>query len=199
MSSYLSSSMVLLLLVFLIPFIFLLLMKQNARGKWLPSGPRRLPLIGNLHHLYDDLTHSVLQHLSSQYGPNMFMQLGSRPTLVISSAEMATEVLKTHDLVFQVRKIVILELLGPKRVPMFQSVMHLLLLNIQELLKESMVLLGGLYVSDFLPRISWINKFSGLEQRDMFLAGTDTTSAVLVWTMAELMRNPLVLKKHKMR
>lgn len=201
-----------------------------------------LAIIGNLHHLYDGLPHCVLQHLSSQYGPLlMFLQLGSRPTLVVSSAEMAMEVFKTHDLIFsgrpalhvakklsyecvnlsfapygeywrEVRKIVILELLSPKRVQMFQSVRdeevglmidsiahnsnkglvnlseetvslannvlcrcafgkkydgegEIGMSRIHELLKESMVLLGGLYTSDFLPWIGWINKLSGLEQR----------------------------------
>ncbi|PRQ44856.1 putative (+)-menthofuran synthase [Rosa chinensis] len=115
---------------------------------------------------------------------------------------MAREVLKTHDLFFsgrpalyvakklsygcvnlsfapfgeywrEVRKFVILELLGPKKVQMFQSVRdeeydgegEIGMSRSHELLKESVVLLGGLYVSDFLPWISWINKFSGLEQR----------------------------------
>lgn len=38
-------------------------------------------------------------------------------------------------------------------------------------------------------------KKSEIFLQDMFIAGTDTTSAVLVWTMTELIRNPLVLKK----
>ncbi|KAL6177547.1 hypothetical protein ACLB2K_049073 [Fragaria x ananassa] len=106
MSSYLSLSMVLLLIIFLISFTFLFLMKQrkqNAQAKRLPPGPRRLPLIGNLHHLSDDLPHCALEQLSSQYGPLMFLQLGSRSTLVVSSAEMAREVFKTHDLIFSSR------------------------------------------------------------------------------------------------
>lgn len=81
----------------------------------------------------------------------MFLQLGSIPTLVISSADIAREIIKTHNLVFssrsvlyaakmirynfsdvafapygeywrEVKKIVILELFSAKRVQSFQAV-----------------------------------------------------------------------------
>ena len=80
----------------------------------------------------------------------MFLQLGSVPTLVVSSADMAKEIFKTHDITFsgrpalyaakrlsygcksvsfapygdhwrEIRKVMILELLGPKRVQSFQA------------------------------------------------------------------------------
>jgi cytochrome P450 len=138
---------------FLIPILFLLMIKQRKKlvqAKRLPPGPSKLPLIGNLHQLRD-LTHRSLQHLSDKHGPLMFLQLGSIPTLIISSADMAREIFKAHDLVFsgrpilsaakrltynlssvsfapygeywrEVRKIVILELLSAKRVQTFQAV-----------------------------------------------------------------------------
>ena len=40
------------------------------------------------------------------------------------------------------------------------------------------------------PRTDSKNRF-----QDMFVAGTDTSSASLVWTMAELIRNPSVMRK----
>ncbi|XP_068304975.1 cytochrome P450 71A9-like [Pyrus communis] len=323
----------LLLFVFLIPFIFLLLVKHRkksiaSQARRLPPGPRRLPLIGNLHKLSNGgLLHHSLERLAAKYGDLMFLQLGSVSTLVVSSSHKAKEIFKTHDLVFsgrpalytskklsydcadliispygeywrEVRKIVILELLSAKRVQMFQSVrdeevrlmlesiahskgpvniseLTLFLANnvlcrsafgksmmmdeiaksrIPELLEETRALLGRFCASDFLPWISWLNNFNGLDQKlekcfkgldnlydrvieehldpkrlktehedlvdvllrvqndpnqtialsndqikgvltDMFIAGTDTSTATLVWTMTELIRNPRILRK----
>ncbi|KAL4567436.1 hypothetical protein LXL04_023020 [Taraxacum kok-saghyz] len=64
----------------------------------IPPGPRRLPLIGTLHRLIGkDGVHQTLRNLSETYGPAMLLHFGAQPVLVISSTEMAAEVLKTHD------------------------------------------------------------------------------------------------------
>ena len=140
--------------VFLTLLFTLSLVKQlrkptAEKRRLLPPGPRKLPFIGNLHQL-GTLPHQSLQYLSNKHGPLMFLQLGSIPTLVVSSAEMAREIFKNHDSVFsgrpslyaanrlgygstvsfapygeywrEMRKIMILELLSPKRVQSFQAV-----------------------------------------------------------------------------
>uniref|UniRef100_A0A7N2MP31 Cytochrome P450 71A1 n=1 Tax=Quercus lobata TaxID=97700 RepID=A0A7N2MP31_QUELO len=259
--------------------------KKLVQSKKLPPGPSKLPLIGNLHQLRG-LPHRSLQHLSDEHGPLMFMKLGSIPTLVVSSADIAREIFKTHDLVFsgrpvlyaakklsynlsavsfapygeywrEVRKIVILELLSAKRVQSFQAVrdeeVALMLDSIA--VSSGPDLLGGLCIADFFPWMGWwLSKFNGLETRleknfreldeiydkvieehldprrpepehenlvdvllrvqkdsnqaialssdhikgvltDMFIAGTDTSSTILVWIMAELIRNPSVMQR----
>ena len=67
-----------------------------------PPSPTRLPLIGNLHQL-GTLPHRSFANLSKKQGPLVLLHLGQVPTLVVSSAEMAKEVLKTHDTVFSSR------------------------------------------------------------------------------------------------
>ncbi|PIA24759.1 hypothetical protein AQUCO_35900001v1 [Aquilegia coerulea] len=90
----------------------LLLKKRNNQGNTPcnPPSPPKLPIIGNLHQL-GSLPHRSLQKLSNKYGPIMLMQFGSKPTLIISSADTAREVLKTQDLNFCTRA----SLVGPKR------------------------------------------------------------------------------------
>ncbi|KAI3870349.1 hypothetical protein MKW92_000983, partial [Papaver armeniacum] len=125
--------------------------QRNGIRPRLPPGPRRLPLIGNLHQLGNDLPHISIQKLSNEYGPLMFLKLGSIPTLVVSSADMAKEILTIHDRVFsnrpmfyapaklsynfsditfsrygdywrEVKKIAVLELLSAKKVLSYRAV-----------------------------------------------------------------------------
>ncbi|XP_047974156.1 cytochrome P450 71D10-like [Salvia hispanica] len=67
-------------------------------------GPKRLPVIGNLHLLAGNTPpHHVFRKLSAQYGPLMRIQLGGLPYLIVSTVEVAKEVLRTHDLAFSNR------------------------------------------------------------------------------------------------
>ncbi|GAY69069.1 hypothetical protein CUMW_269170 [Citrus unshiu] len=75
---------------------------KNTRAK-LPPGPPGLPLIGNLHQLDATNLAFCFWKLSKQYGPIFSLRLGFRPTIVISSAKLAKEAFKTHDLQFSSR------------------------------------------------------------------------------------------------
>ncbi|PHT27573.1 hypothetical protein CQW23_32823 [Capsicum baccatum] len=81
-------------------FIFLLLnAKKNGKNN-LPPGPIGLPFIGNLHQ-FDSLTpHLYFWKLSQKYGKIFSLKFGSSTMIVVSSAKLAREVLKTQDLVF---------------------------------------------------------------------------------------------------
>ncbi|KAK9073271.1 hypothetical protein SSX86_007595 [Deinandra increscens subsp. villosa] len=82
--------------------LFFLLLKTFLTKSLLPlpPGPPGLPIIGNLHQLDTSNLPDYLWRLSKCYGPLMLLRLGQVQTLVVSSAEMAKEVLKTKDLIF---------------------------------------------------------------------------------------------------
>ncbi|XP_022956390.1 cytochrome P450 71B34-like [Cucurbita moschata] len=146
-------------LIIWVPLLFLcssLLLLKTIRkhlkpnNKLLPPGPPKLPLLGHLH-LIGSLPHRSLSQLSKKYGPVMLLQLGSVPTVVISSAAAARELFKFHDLAScsrpplhangrlsynyldmslapygehwrNVRKICMLELFSAQRVQSFQEI-----------------------------------------------------------------------------
>ncbi|CAL4932734.1 unnamed protein product [Urochloa decumbens] len=62
----------------------------------LPPSPPGLPILGNLHQM-GTLPHRSLWKMAQQHGPVMLLRLGKVPTVVVSSAEGAREVMKTHD------------------------------------------------------------------------------------------------------
>ncbi|XP_062019554.1 cytochrome P450 71AP13-like [Rosa rugosa] len=132
-------------LIVLLTFLF----KDSSRKRILklPPSPPKLPVVGNLHQLGNQ-PHLSLRSLAQKYGPIIYLQLGEIPTVVVSSARVAKEVLKTHDLALSsrpqifsaihlfynctdvvfspygaywrhIRKICILELLSAKRVQSF--------------------------------------------------------------------------------
>ncbi|KAJ0989767.1 hypothetical protein J5N97_008123 [Dioscorea zingiberensis] len=69
------------------------LSKNKAR---LPPGPPAIPIIGHLH-LLRPPPHQSFHKLAERYGPLMHLRLGSVRAIVVSSPDMAREVLKTHD------------------------------------------------------------------------------------------------------
>ncbi|XP_050209956.1 desmethyl-deoxy-podophyllotoxin synthase-like [Mercurialis annua] len=144
---------------FSLPVLFLLILwtiwkkfktSSNSKPLNLPPGPRKFPIIGNIHQLIGVLPHHKLRELAKKYGSVMHLQFGEIPTVIISSPETARQVLQTHDIIFahrpnlmaadiifykaadivfapygeywrQLRKICMIELLSSKRVELCRS------------------------------------------------------------------------------
>ncbi|BAB02189.1 cytochrome P450 [Arabidopsis thaliana] len=72
--------------------------------------------------------------------------------------------------------------------------------SFNKLIREAFEMLGSFSASDFIPYIGWIiDRFTGLQGRreksDILLAGIETSAGTMAWTMAELAKNPLVMRK----
>ncbi|KAL1559243.1 6,7,8-trihydroxycoumarin synthase-like [Salvia divinorum] len=93
-----------LFLCIVLPIILLYLLLHRTRKPTrsrAPPGPRRLPLIGNLHQfLAAGNLPPYLWKLSKKHGPIIHLKLGSLPVVVVSSPKLAEQVLKTQDLSF---------------------------------------------------------------------------------------------------
>lgn len=103
--SLLSLQQLFFVLAVLLSTIFLLLLRNKgsySTKKRLPPSPSKFPIIGNLHQL-GTLPHRSLQAMADKLGPIMLLQLGQVPALVISSVDMAREVMKTQDHIFASR------------------------------------------------------------------------------------------------
>ncbi|XP_016566702.2 premnaspirodiene oxygenase-like [Capsicum annuum] len=98
-----------LLFIFFSLLLFLSLIlhtwkKSKTSNKRLPPGPWRLPFIGNLHQLMNGrLPHRIFKNLSQRYGPIFHLRLGEVSLVVVSSRDIAKEIMKIQDLHFATR------------------------------------------------------------------------------------------------
>ncbi|KAL8147383.1 cytochrome P450 736A117-like [Apium graveolens] len=89
-------------LIILLFFIKCLFFDAPLSNKNLPPSPSRLPVLGNFHQL-GLLPHRNLRSLAQKHGPIMLLHFGSVPTLVLSSADAARQVMKVQDIWFSDR------------------------------------------------------------------------------------------------
>ncbi|CAL0317438.1 unnamed protein product [Lupinus luteus] len=313
-------------LSFIVCISFTVKVGKSSKGTsktWkLPPGPWKLPLIGSIHHLIGYIPHHRMRELAQKYGPIMHLKIGEVSTIVVSSPEVAKEVLQTNDLNFadrphqlgadiicygstdiatcpyggywkQLRKICTIELLGTTRVRSFQSIREEEVsklityisantgssINLSQkvasmtssitsrasfgvkckdqdafisLMRKLVILAEGFIIMDLFPSQKWLHVISGMKPKlekmhkqfdmifdniiaevektgevetesllsvllnikdhqhlgfpftinnikavilDMFVAGSETTSAVIDWTMSEILKNPRVMMK----
>ncbi|XVF64137.1 hypothetical protein PTKIN_Ptkin09bG0143500 [Pterospermum kingtungense] len=88
-----------LAIIFLIIFLTIKLLTHSSRNQNLPPSPLSLPIIGHLHLIKNPLYQS-LATLLSKHGPILYLRLGCRRVLVVSSPSAVEECLAKNDIVF---------------------------------------------------------------------------------------------------
>ncbi|XP_057732779.1 geraniol 8-hydroxylase-like [Arachis stenosperma] len=101
---FVSCTMIFVLTCVTMHALCLLFTKSTKPNYKLPPGPSRLPIIGNLLDM-GEKPHLSLSKLTKIHGPIMSLQLGQKTSVVVSSAEMAKEILLTHDHLLSNRQI----------------------------------------------------------------------------------------------
>ncbi|KAK9119884.1 hypothetical protein Scep_017977 [Stephania cephalantha] len=153
-----------LLLLFTLFFLPRLIGPNSSKSN-LPPSPPKFPAIGNIHQL-GTLIHRSLRDLSHKYGPIMLLHLGAVPVVVVSSGDIAREILKEQDVNFanrpfttaanellygctdvgfspygehwrKLRKICVIDLLSTKRVQSFKFVREEEILCLLEKIKAA--------------------------------------------------------------
>ncbi|RWR97033.1 Cytochrome P450 71A1 [Cinnamomum micranthum f. kanehirae] len=169
-------------LLFLASAALLFITVTRSKKPNQPPSPPKFPIIGNLLQL-GSLPHRSLRHLSDKYGPLMLLHLFRIPTLIISSPEMAQQILKTHDLSFagrpqlysakqlfygckdilfspygeywrQVRKICVLELLSNKQVKSFRRIREEEVVSMIDQLSQSCITSSAVDLRHVLTKLS---------------------------------------------
>ncbi|KAL0382012.1 UNVERIFIED_CONTAM: cytochrome [Sesamum calycinum] len=162
------SKMVLLPFIFFTIFLIRKWFSSPKPSKNLPPSPPKLPIIGNLHQLGLN-PHRILHSLALKYGPLMLLHLGSVPLLVVSSADAAREILKTHDPIFSNRprssvasgiydcKDIAFSPYGRKYSDGEGG------RKFKKVLETLGVLLGAFNVGEFIPWLVWIKYVDGMK------------------------------------
>nr|USH99601.1 cinnamate 4-hydroxylase [Cephalotaxus hainanensis] len=89
------------LFVLLVGAIFL--SKLTSKKLSLPPGPLAMPIFGNWLQVGDDLNHRNLSVLAKKYGEIFLLKMGQRNLVVVSSPDLATEMLHTQGVEFASR------------------------------------------------------------------------------------------------
>ncbi|XP_024373833.1 trans-cinnamate 4-monooxygenase [Physcomitrium patens] len=81
-------------------FLGIVIMKLRAPKLKLPPGPFALPIVGNWLQVGDDLNQRNLAEMSQKYGDVFLLKMGQRNLVVVSSPDIAKDVLHTQGVEF---------------------------------------------------------------------------------------------------
>lgn len=99
-TKYASTEAFLVALLAVVAGILAVVWRRLAPHLPLPPGPLALPVVGNWLQVGDDLNHRMLARLAQRFGDIFMLRMGQRNLVVVSSPELAKEVLLTQGVEF---------------------------------------------------------------------------------------------------
>ncbi|WMV57700.1 hypothetical protein MTR67_051085 [Solanum verrucosum] len=190
----------------------------NKKKILLPPGPFSLPFIGNLHNLIlgGDQPHTSFWRLAHKYGPIMTLKLGQKTTIVISSSLVAKEAFKKQDLALSSKidkdalhahghnqfSVIFLPASSSRR-KYLRKLLHSSIFSPNRL--DASQHLRARKIEEFIAYCRQCSQYGtpvdigqvASDTLDIFVSGSDSSSAVLEWAMLELMKNPETMKRAK--
>ncbi|GLU05700.1 hypothetical protein SLE2022_227830 [Rubroshorea leprosula] len=100
---FLASCLLCLILIWVLAQVYSSVVTgRSGSSRKLPPGPRPIPILGNLLDVGNE-PHKSLTELAKTHGPIMTLKLGKLVTIVVSSPDVAREVLQKNDLILSNR------------------------------------------------------------------------------------------------
>ena len=87
------------LTIFFVPLLTYIISSMASSSK-LPPGPLSIPIFGNWLQVGNDLNHRLLASLCNRFGSIFLLKLGSKNLVVVSDAELASQVLHAQGVEF---------------------------------------------------------------------------------------------------
>ncbi|XP_071719094.1 premnaspirodiene oxygenase-like [Rutidosis leptorrhynchoides] len=101
MEFHISFSLLVIVLIFFLVKLINKIKQPNSNPKFPPPGPWKIPFVGNIFSMVSrQPPHHVLRNLALKHGPLMHLQLGEVSALVVSSPQVAKEIMIKNDLAF---------------------------------------------------------------------------------------------------
>lgn len=76
---------------------------SSGKGRRLPPGPRSLPLLGNIHLIPKEYQERKFREWGRKYGDIVFARVFHKPVIIISSIEVAKDLLDKRSQIYSSR------------------------------------------------------------------------------------------------
>ncbi|KAI5667982.1 hypothetical protein M9H77_17835 [Catharanthus roseus] len=168
--------LILFLSALLLFFFMALKILKQSNPITLPPGPKTLPIIGNMLQLFGPLLDHILWDLAKQYRLVMHSKLGEISTFIVSSLEVAKQIMNEQDIIVASRP----SLLGPK-ILIYNcydiDLSHVITAkagfgkrnkyqeDFEAVLGDVVKLMGPLHIADMFPSFKLLEVISGRKQK----------------------------------
>jgi hypothetical protein len=93
--------------------VYIVTRRKSASSLPLPPGPKPLPIIGNVHQAPKSYGWRTYREWSKQYGPIVHINMLGQPVIILSTSEVARDLLAKRGAIFSDRPRLFVRLYAP--------------------------------------------------------------------------------------